>query len=76
MVRRLYRKVHIQIISNANTSQAFSQIPLIIGLASKNNVIAYLTGISYQKLNYLHRASGRACLLLSYVHMIGRVKLG
>lgn len=74
---------------------AFAQLPLIVGLASKNQVISYLTGISYEKvrpslafsirppvadkrdlprtqLNFLHRAAGRACLLLSWIHTIER----
>ncbi|KAL7411008.1 hypothetical protein BDY24DRAFT_417348 [Mrakia frigida] len=51
---------------------AFAQMPLIVGLASKNNVISFVTGISYEKLNFLHRSSSRACLILSWAHSIGR----
>lgn len=50
---------------------AFAQMPLIVGLASRNNVISYLTGISYEKLNYLHRASGRVCVLTTWLHTLG-----
>lgn len=50
--------------------QAFSQLPLIILLIMKNNPISFLTGISYQKLNYLHRAASRACLICSWTHAI------
>jgi len=55
---------------------ATSQIPLIIGLAGKNNVISYLTGIGSEKLNVLHRASGRATLVLSVLHAYGRWQIG
>ncbi|KZT62870.1 hypothetical protein CALCODRAFT_445365 [Calocera cornea HHB12733] len=55
---------------------ATSQIPLIIGLSGKNNVISYLTGIGSEKLNVLHRASGRATLLLSIIHAYGRWQIG
>jgi hypothetical protein len=60
----------------AHRSKSFYQIPLIIGLAGKNNTISYLTGISYQRLNYLHRASGRVCLLTSWLHTIGWIQIG
>ncbi|KZO98048.1 hypothetical protein CALVIDRAFT_535651 [Calocera viscosa TUFC12733] len=55
---------------------ATSQIPLIIGLAGKNNVISYVTGIGSEKLNVLHRASGRATLVLSILHAHGRWQIG
>lgn len=50
---------------------AFGQIPLIVGLASRNNILSWLTGISYEKLNYLHRASGRICVLTTWLHTLG-----
>jgi hypothetical protein len=52
-------------------AQAFAQLPIIIALAGKNNLISFLTGVPYQELNYLHRASGRLCLLCSWLHTIG-----
>lgn len=57
-------------------SQAFAQLPLIVGLASKNNGISWVTGVSYEKLNYLHRASARVCVLTSWVHWTLWVKKG
>lgn len=57
-------------------TQAFAQLPLIVGLASKNNLISYFTGVSYEKLNYLHRASARVCVLTTWVHWILWVKKG
>lgn len=58
------------------SSQAFAQVPLIVGLASRNNTLSFLTGISYQKLNYLHRASARVCLLHAWVHVYGYLTTG
>lgn len=52
---------------------AFAQLPLIVGLASKNNTLSFLTGISYEKLNYLHRAAGRVCVLTSWIHCLAFV---
>jgi DMSO/TMAO reductase YedYZ heme-binding membrane subunit len=62
--------------SNACGIAAFGQVPLIIGLASRNNAISWLTGVSYEKLNYLHRAAGRVCCLLSWVHTMSWVQRG
>lgn len=56
--------------------EAYVQMPFIIGLASKNNVISYLTGISYQKLNFFHRATGRVALICSWTHALGRIDKG
>lgn len=47
-------------------------MPLVIGLASKNNVISKLTGIQYGSFGVLHRWAGRLCLLLAIIHAIGR----
>ncbi|KDQ18800.1 hypothetical protein BOTBODRAFT_170807 [Botryobasidium botryosum FD-172 SS1] len=55
---------------------ATSQIPLIVGLAGKNNVISFLTGVGPEKLNVLHRASARATLVLVWVHAFSWWKLG
>ncbi|KLT44952.1 hypothetical protein CC85DRAFT_241440 [Cutaneotrichosporon oleaginosum] len=48
---------------------SISQIPLIVGLAGRNNLISLLTGISYEKLNWLHRVAGRTCVLTAWTHM-------
>ncbi|WVW84449.1 hypothetical protein I302_106483 [Kwoniella bestiolae CBS 10118] len=57
-------------IANRFGIMSFSQLPIILLLVSKNNPISSLTGITYQKLNYLHRASSRICLLTSWGHAI------
>ncbi|KAF2116930.1 hypothetical protein BDV96DRAFT_631182 [Lophiotrema nucula] len=46
-----------------------AQIPLIFLLAGKNNIIGCLTGISYERLNWLHRWCARCLLLTATIHM-------
>jgi NAD(P)H-flavin reductase len=46
-----------------------AQLPLIFLLAGKNNLIGYLTGTSYEKLNWLHRWAARCLLLTATIHM-------
>lgn len=53
----------------ADAPQSFAQLPFIVGLAGRNNVISLLTGISYERLNWLHRVAGRTCVLTAWVHM-------
>lgn len=48
-------------------------MPLVIGLASKNNTISWATGISYEALNVYHRAISRLVFFLSFIHVFGRV---
>lgn len=72
---------HAARLANAN-------LPLVIGLASKNNVISYAvrsspslastdpatqTGLSYESLNVFHRWVARLVLLLSTIHVAGRI---
>jgi predicted ferric reductase len=45
------------------------QLPLIFLLAGKNNIIGYLSGISYERLNWLHRWCARCMLLTATLHM-------
>ncbi|KAJ4381369.1 ferric-chelate reductase Frp1 [Didymella sp. IMI 355093] len=45
------------------------QLPLILLLSGKNNVIGCLTGISYERLNWLHRWTARCMLLTATIHM-------
>jgi hypothetical protein len=46
-----------------------AQLSLIFLLASKNNIIGYLSGISYERLNWLHRWCARCMLLTATMHM-------
>ena len=48
---------------------AIAQVPLLILLAGKNNLIGFVTGVSYERLNVLHRWVSRMLLLLATLHM-------
>ncbi|TFK76030.1 hypothetical protein BDN72DRAFT_362236 [Pluteus cervinus] len=52
------------------------QLPLVVALAGKNSVITWLTGVSHEKLNVLHRAAARTCLLMLWTHAIARTVAG
>ena len=47
---------------------AVAQVPLIVLLAGKNNIIGLFTGVSYERLNILHRWVARGLLLLATFH--------
>ena len=47
---------------------AVAQVPLLILLAGKNNLIGFITGVSYARLNMLHRWVARMLLLLATLH--------
>ncbi|KAG6907768.1 hypothetical protein DXG01_007481 [Tephrocybe rancida] len=53
-----------------------TQLPLMVALGTKNNIIAYLTGIGYEKLNYFHRMIARVLWVLICVHASGRITIG
>ncbi|EKM59392.1 uncharacterized protein PHACADRAFT_169942 [Phanerochaete carnosa HHB-10118-sp] len=55
---------------------ASCQLPLVVALAGKNNIISWLTGVSHEKLNILHRAAARTCLMLLWLHAIARASNG
>ncbi|KAL1605367.1 ferric-chelate reductase Frp1 [Paraconiothyrium brasiliense] len=46
-----------------------AQFPLIFLLAGKNNLIGYATGVSHERLNWLHRWCARCLLLTATIHM-------
>ncbi|RMZ74323.1 Ferric reductase transmembrane component 3 [Pyrenophora seminiperda CCB06] len=46
-----------------------SQLPIIFLLAGKNNIIGWLSGVSYERLNWLHRWCARCMLLTATMHM-------
>ncbi|KAI9056559.1 hypothetical protein FKP32DRAFT_1585671 [Trametes sanguinea] len=55
---------------------ASCQLPFIVALAGKNNIISFLTGIGHEKLNVLHRAAARTCLILLWIHALSRAISG
>ncbi|KAL8773491.1 MAG: hypothetical protein Q9209_001595 [Squamulea sp. 1 TL-2023] len=48
---------------------ATAQLPLIVLLAGKRNVIAWFTGTSYERLNWLHKWVSRILFLTVTIHM-------
>lgn len=47
---------------------AVAQVPLLVLLVGKNNLIGLASGISYERLNVLHRWVARMLLLLATIH--------
>ncbi|KAH9838053.1 iron reductase [Rhodofomes roseus] len=47
---------------------AAAQLPLVTALGTKNNVVSLITGIGYDKLNYVHRMTARVVCALLWVH--------
>lgn len=45
------------------------QLPLLFLLAGKRNLIGYLIGCSYERINWLHRWAARCMLLTTTLHM-------
>ncbi|KAG9311380.1 hypothetical protein JVU11DRAFT_8487 [Chiua virens] len=50
-----------------------SQFPFVYAFAGKSNVIGFLVGVGYEKLNYLHRHVGRLMVIGANVHAIGYI---
>lgn len=48
---------------------SMAQLPLIFLLAGKKNIVGWLVGTSYERLNWLHRWTSRCLLLTSTIHM-------
>ncbi|KAG9221838.1 hypothetical protein CCMSSC00406_0005663 [Pleurotus cornucopiae] len=61
---------------NTAGNVAATQLSVVAALGTRNNIISWITGISFDKLNYLHRMSARAVCVLTWVHGAGRMMLG
>lgn len=46
-----------------------AQLPLVFLLAGRRNIIGYLTGMSYERLNWFHRWVSRTLWLTATIHM-------
>ncbi|KAJ3493941.1 hypothetical protein NLJ89_g10910 [Agrocybe chaxingu] len=68
--------VEIHYYSNRAATIAASQLPLMAALGMRNNLISWVTGISFDKLNFLHRMAARSLCLLVWIHAAGRLTLG
>ena len=60
---------HYQALGIRAAWLAVAQVPLLILLAGKNNLIGFVTGVSYERLNVLHRWVSRVLLLLATLHL-------
>ncbi|OAX38133.1 hypothetical protein K503DRAFT_692081 [Rhizopogon vinicolor AM-OR11-026] len=49
---------------------AISQFPILTVLGTKNNLVSLITGISYDRLNSIHRMMARACFVLLLIHSV------
>ncbi|EPQ59825.1 hypothetical protein GLOTRDRAFT_71520 [Gloeophyllum trabeum ATCC 11539] len=63
-----HKKFDESFYSNRAGTLAASQFPLIVALGTKNNPISLLTGISYEKMNSLHRMCSRVLFVLLWLH--------
>ncbi|KAH8105977.1 FAD-binding domain-containing protein [Cristinia sonorae] len=61
----------ISVWANRAGHLAAIQFPLIVALSGKNNIIGWITGISHEKLNLMHRVISRVVLLLVWIHLAG-----
>ena len=59
---------HYQAFSLRAAWLTVAQLPLLILLAGKNNLIGLLTGLSYERLNIFHRWVGRMIWLTATLH--------
>lgn len=48
---------------------AICQLPLIVLLSGKRNLIGFFTGVGFERLNWLHRWVSRALLFTVLIHM-------
>ncbi|KAI1101544.1 ferric reductase like transmembrane component-domain-containing protein [Jackrogersella minutella] len=55
-------------IGYRNAWVTVTQMPLLYLLASRSNIIALITGTSYERLNWLHRWVARTMLVTATVH--------
>ncbi|KAF7763902.1 hypothetical protein Agabi119p4_8439 [Agaricus bisporus var. burnettii] len=62
--------------ANTTGRVAAVQLPLIVGLGMKNNLISLLTGVSFDKLNYLHSMASRVVMILIWLHAATWASLG
>lgn len=46
-----------------------TQLPLIILLSGKRNIIGFFTGMGYERLSWLHRWTARALLFTIFIHV-------
>ncbi|KAG2034820.1 ferric reductase like transmembrane component-domain-containing protein [Suillus americanus] len=67
------QKLDVIYWSNRIAMLASSQFPIVAALGTKNNIVSLVTGISYDRLNYIHRMMARTCFMLLCVHTVGEM---
>lgn len=67
------QKLDITYWCNRIAILASSQFPIVTALGTKNNLVSLVTGISYDRLNYIHRMMARTCFMLLWVHGAGQL---
>ncbi|KAI8973097.1 iron reductase [Trametes punicea] len=67
-------KLNVQYWENRAGVLGASQMPLIVALGTKNNALSYITGVSYDKLKFMHRMIARTVYVLLWVHGSTRIK--
>ncbi|KAG1870854.1 ferric reductase NAD binding domain-containing protein [Suillus subluteus] len=67
------QKLDVIFWSNRIAMLASSQFPIVTALGTKNNLVSLVTGISYDRLNYIHRMMARTCFMLLCVHTVGEI---
>ncbi|KAG1725634.1 ferric reductase NAD binding domain-containing protein [Suillus paluster] len=67
------QKLDIVYWSNRVGVLAASQFTLVTALGTKNNLVSLVTGISYDRLNYIHRMMARTCFMLLVIHVAGQI---
>ncbi|EIW76078.1 iron reductase [Coniophora puteana RWD-64-598 SS2] len=50
---------------------AACQVPFLAALGAKNNLVSLVTGVSYERLNFVHRVLARGVLMLLLIHAGG-----
>ncbi|KAF9653624.1 hypothetical protein BDM02DRAFT_3086890 [Thelephora ganbajun] len=58
---------------NRTANIACGQLPLVVTLGTKNNIVGLITGLSHEKINYMHRMTARVVSVLLWVHASSRV---
>ncbi|KAJ3974707.1 ferric reductase NAD binding domain-containing protein [Lentinula raphanica] len=69
-------KFDVSYWSNRAGALIASQIPLITALGTKNNIISFITGVPYERLNFLHRMAARVVFVLVWTHAGAKISPG
>ncbi|PLW50847.1 hypothetical protein PCASD_01159 [Puccinia coronata f. sp. avenae] len=54
---------------------AIAQFPLLFALSMKNSPLNYITGVGYERINFIHRSIGRIIFAFALIHGSLQLKL-